>query len=70
MQSTFTLAAAALILEQVRRAIRGRPAEEDIRNELLKARILFHLAASTIFHVVALTSCGQYRSISREKPWK
>ena len=71
VQPAFAHAAAALVLEQVHRAVGVGPAEEDVRNQLLEAGVVFHLAAGQVLDVVAFqAAAASSGSTSAEKPWK
>ena len=62
VQPAFALAAAALVFEQVDRAVGIGPAEEHVRNELLEAGVLFHLAARQVLDVAAFQEPRQVAS--------
>ena len=71
VEAGFAHAAAALVFEDVDRAVVGGPAEEDVRDELLEAGVFFHVAAGQVLDVVAFDEPGPVAfETSVEKPWK
>ena len=66
-QAGFAHAAAALIFEDLDRAVLGGPAEEDVRNQLLEAGVFFHAAAGQVLDLVAFEKARQIlRDFGRE----
>ena len=70
VQPAFALAAAALVLEQVHGAVGVGPAEQHVRNELLEAGVLFHLAARAVLDMVAFEQPRQVAIDVGGEPWK
>ena len=59
VEAGFAHAAAALVLEDVDRALVVGPAEEDVGDELLEAGVFFHAAAGQVLDLVAFEEARQ-----------